>query len=126
MSGKLKLLKSFRPIVYAFRLWVLYFKTITSIEEDRERSKQLVKLGLTKKEINKLSMKELGAVFLVPPVIALACTGYTLSTMYSIISDGENMWKNSLVVFAVYSVIQITFYFLTSSKYKKQISNIIS
>lgn len=103
---------------------VLYFKTITSIEEDRERSKQLVKLGLTKKEINKLSMKELGAVFLVPPVIALACTGYILSTMYSIISDGENMWKNSLFIFAVYSVIQIVFYFLTSNKYKKQISNI--
>jgi putative ABC transport system permease protein len=101
---------------------VLYFKTITSIEEDRERSKQLMKIGLTRNELNKLAMKELGAVFLVPPVIALTCTGYFLSTIFNVISDGENMWKNSLVVFAVYCVIQIIFYFLTSSKYKKQIN----
>jgi len=101
---------------------VLYFKTITSIEEDRERSKQLIKIGLTRDEINKLAMKELGAVFLVPPVIAITCTGYFLSTIFNVLSDGENMWKNSLVVFAVYSVIQIVFYFLTSSKYKKQIN----
>jgi len=100
---------------------VLYFKTITSIEEDRERSKQLMKIGLTSKEINKLSMKELGAVFLVPPVIALICTGYYLSTIFSVINDGEYMWENSLFVFAVYSVIQIIFYISTSTKYKKQV-----
>lgn len=103
---------------------VLYFKTIASIEEDRERSKQLMKIGLTRNEINKLAMKELGAVFLVPPVIALTCTGYFLSTIFNVISDGENMWKNSLVIFAVYSVIQIIFYFITSSKYNKQINRI--
>ncbi|PRR84171.1 FtsX-like permease family protein [Clostridium vincentii] len=103
---------------------VLYFKTIASIEEDRERSKQLMKIGLTRNEINKLAMKELGAVFLVPPVIALTCTGYFLSTIFNVISDGENMWKNSLFVFAVYSVIQIIFYVITSSKYKKQINRI--
>ncbi|MFD3445714.1 FtsX-like permease family protein [Microbacteriaceae bacterium 4G12] len=103
---------------------VLYFKTITSIEEDRERSKQLMKIGLTKKEMNRLSMKELGAVFLVPPIIALICTGYYLSTIYNVINDGENMWENSLIVFGVYSIIQIIFYLLTSSKYKKQMNKI--
>ncbi len=103
---------------------VLYFKTITSIEEDRERSKQLMKIGLTKKEINRLSMKELGAVFLVPPIIALICTGYYLSTIYNVINDGDYMWENSLIVFGVYSIIQIIFYILTSSKYKKQMNKI--
>jgi len=103
---------------------VLYFKTITSIEEDRERSKQLMKIGLTRSEINKLAMKELGAVFLLPAVIALTCTGYFLSTIFNVISDGENMWKNSLFVFAVYAVIQIVFYFITSSKYNKQVNRI--
>ncbi|MBB6713292.1 FtsX-like permease family protein [Clostridium gasigenes] len=103
---------------------VLYFKTISSIEEDRERSKQLIKIGLSKNEINKLSMQELGAVFLVPPVIALTCTGYYLYNILNLINDGEYMWKNSLFVFGVYSVIQIIFYFLTSNKYKKQINRI--
>ncbi|MEH6852111.1 ABC transporter permease [Bacillus pseudomycoides] len=103
---------------------VLSFKTITSIEEDRERSKQLMKIGVTKKEINRLSMKELGAVFLVPPIIALICTGYYLSTIYNVINDGEYMWENSLIVFGVYSIIQIIFYILTSSKYKKQMNKI--
>lgn len=101
---------------------VLYFKTITSIEEDRERANQLVKLGLTKKEIEKLSMKELGAIFIVPPVIAIICVGYFLSNLLNLISDGDYMWQNSLVVFLVYSIIQIIFYLLTSTKYKKQIN----
>lgn len=101
---------------------VLYFKTITSIEEDRERANQLVKLGLTKKEIDKLSMKELGAIFIVPPVIAIICVGYFLSNLLNLISDGDYMWQNSLVVFLVYSIIQIIFYLLTSTKYKKQIN----
>ena len=103
---------------------VIYFKTITSIEGDRERAKQLVKIGLTKKEINSLSTKELAAIFLVPPIIAIACIGYYLSSLYQLISGGEDMWNNSLVVFAVYFVIQIIFFIITSKKYKKQINNI--
>lgn len=100
---------------------VIYFKTITSIEEDRERSKQLMKIGLSRKEINALIMKELGAVFLVPPIIALVCIGFYLSAVFNKINDGEYMLKNSLFVFGVYSVIQIIFYFLTSNRYKKQV-----
>jgi len=100
---------------------VIYFKTITSIEEDRERSKQLVKIGLSRKEINALIMKELGAVFLVPPIIALVCIGFYLSAVFNKINDGEYMLKNSLFVFGVYSVIQIIFYFITSNRYKKQV-----
>ncbi|ADL50881.1 ABC transporter permease [Clostridium cellulovorans] len=101
---------------------VLYFKTITSIEEDRERSKQLIKLGLTTKEINKLAMKELGAVFLVPPIIALSCIGYFFYTIFSVVNEGKYMWENIRVVFVVYSIIQIIFYILTSNRYKKQIN----
>lgn len=100
----------------------LYFKTITSIEGDRERSKQLMKIGLSEREINALIIKELGAVFLVPPIIALICIGYYLSAIYDSISGGEYMWKNSLFVFGVYSVIQVIFYLITSNKYKKQIA----
>lgn len=104
---------------------VLYFKTITSIEEDRERSRQLIKIGLSRREINALTMKELGAVFLVPPIIALICTGYYLSIIYNVMNDGEYMWKNSLFIFGVYAVIQIIFYLLTSSKYRKQVVAVI-
>lgn len=100
----------------------LYFKTITSIEEDRERNKQLMKIGLCRKELNALIMKELGSVFLVPPIIALICIGHYLSAVYNVVNDGEYMWKNSLFVFGVYSVIQIIFYLITSNRYKKQIA----
>lgn len=93
---------------------VLYFKAITSIDEDRERSRQLLRIGLTNKEINSLLMKELGAIFLVPPVLALICAGYYLSVIYNMVNDGEYMWKNSLFVFGIYCVIQTIFFLLTS------------
>ena len=98
---------------------VLYFKTITSIEDDRDRCIQLQKIGMTGDEIMKLSMKELAAVFLVPAILGIFCTGYCLSTVYKLMSDGEYMWKDSLFVFGVYMVIQIGFYILTFNKYKK-------
>ncbi|MGL4771929.1 MAG: FtsX-like permease family protein [Clostridium sp.] len=100
---------------------VLYFKTIIDVYDDRERAKQLVRVGLTHKEIRRLSMKELGAVFLLPPVLAIVCTGMLLSILYNIIKNGEYMWKNTLYVFGVYLIIQVIFYFITFNKYKKQI-----
>lgn len=101
----------------------LYFKIITSIEEDRERSKQLMKIGLCRREINALIKKELGAVFLVPPIIALICIGQYLSAIYDVVNDGEYMWKNSLFVFGVYAIIQIIFYLITANRYTKQITS---
>ena len=98
---------------------VLYFKTITSVSEDKERSSQLAKIGMTEREINKLLMKELGAIFLVPPIIAIFITGYFLKALYNRMANGEYMWQNTLAVFLIYSVIQIVFYILTSSRYKK-------
>lgn len=101
---------------------MLYFKVITSVEEDRERSKQLIKIGLTNKEIDKLLSKELATIFLVPPVIAIGITGYFLKNIYSIVSEGDFMWQNSLVVFLVYTIIQMMFFGLTNNKYKKMIN----
>lgn len=100
---------------------IIYFKIITNIDQDRERDAQLVKIGLTQNEINKLTMKELGAIFFVPPVIAIIYIGYFLSTLYDFINDGEYLWINTLYVFAGYLIIQVIFYLLTSSKYKKML-----
>lgn len=100
---------------------VLYFKTITLEQEDRGRSKQLIKLGLTKKDINKLVSKELGAIFFVPPVIALVCSAYILSKIFNLIPNGDVILKYSWYVFGVYAIIQIVFYIITSIKHKRSL-----
>lgn len=100
---------------------IIYFKVTTSIEEDRERSKQLAKIGLSKKEINSLIMKELGAVFLVPPIISLICVGLSISDFFENYNDSRYRWHNTLIVFGVYAAIQIIFYFLSSRRHKRQV-----
>lgn len=99
---------------------ILYFKAFTSIEEDRELSKKLFKIGLTSKEINNVITKEIGSIFLVPPIIAIVVTGYYLSTMYKQLKYRDYLWHNTLFIFAIYGVIQITFFLLTTSRYLKE------
>ncbi|EGT3616830.1 ABC transporter permease [Clostridium perfringens] len=104
---------------------VLYFKTFTSLEDDKSRGRQLVKLGLTKKEVSKIITKELTAIFIVPPVVALLIIGYYLSKLYVMIPDGDYMWQNSIEIFIIYGIIQIIFLFLTKIKYIREVrSNI--
>ncbi|WP_035795614.1 hypothetical protein [Clostridium akagii] len=68
---------------------VLYFKTFTSLEDDKNRSNQLVKIGLTYKEISSDIIKEIGTIFLVPPVLAIVFTGYYLSKMFTVKGNGS-------------------------------------
>lgn len=100
---------------------VLCFKVFTSLEEDRNRTRQLIKLGLTDKEINILFIKELGIVFLVPPLIAVVSVGYFLSRFYINIPDGSYIWSNSMFVFGLYGVIQTVFFIITANKYLEEI-----
>jgi len=102
---------------------ILYFKAFTSIEDDRELSKKLFKIGLTRKEINNIIIKEIGSIFLVPPIIAIVVTGYYLSTMYRKLKYSDYLWHNTLLIFVIYGVIQITFFLLTTSRYLKEIEN---
>lgn len=101
----------------------LYFKVFTSIEDDRKLVNQLLRIGLNEKEINIIIIKEITAVFLIPPAIAISVISYYISRFYIDIPFGKYMWTNSLIVFAIYGVIQITFFLLTTSKYLKEIEN---
>ena len=97
---------------------ILYFKTIVTSREDMERAVKLSRLGLTTKEILKVSYKELAATFLIPPLLAILVIGYFLKIMLNIIPNGDVLFNNCLQVFALYAVIQIIFYAVTAVKYK--------
>lgn len=101
----------------------LYFKVFTSIEDDRKILNQLIRIGLNEKEINIIIIKEIAAVFLIPPVIAISVISYCISRFYITIPFGKYMWTNSLVVFAIYGVIQIMFFLLTTNRYLTEIRN---
>lgn len=104
---------------------VLYFKVFTSLEDDKKETSQLFKLGLTYGEIRNIIIKELGIVFLVPPIIAVLVVGYYLSRMYRMIQYGNYMWNNSLTVFLTYILIQTVFFIITINKYLSEIRDSI-
>ena len=100
---------------------VLYFKVFTSLEDDKIRANQLVKIGLTDRDIKKVIKKELRAIFLLPPIIAIALISYYLSTLYSMIPNGEYLWQTSVASFGFYILVQSTFYIITTKKYLTKI-----
>lgn len=98
---------------------VLYFKTMTSIEEEKEDSDKLLKLGLTQKEVEKLWVKELLAIFFVPAILGVTITGYFLNSIYTAVFVQGYWFDYTLVVFAVYIVLQGIFFLLTCNHYKR-------
>ena len=85
----------------------------------KENSDKLLKLGLTQKEVEKLWVKELLAIFFVPAILGVTITGYFLNSVYTAVFVQGYWFEYTLVVFAVYMVLQGIFFLLTCSHYKR-------
>ncbi|MGH4123325.1 MAG: FtsX-like permease family protein [Clostridium sp.] len=100
---------------------VLYFKVLTGVDEEKERVKKLVQLGMTDSEISKVLAKELAIIFFTPVVLAVSLIAYFLSIAFGVAANGEYMFNKSLCVFAAYIVLQMVAFFITRGRYIREV-----
>ncbi|MCB2357367.1 FtsX-like permease family protein [Clostridium estertheticum] len=100
---------------------VLYFKVLTGVDEEKERVKKLVQLGMTDSEISKVLTKELAIIFFTPVVLAVSLITYFLSILFGVVPNGEYMFNKSLIVFVAYIVLQMVAFFITRGRYIKEV-----
>jgi len=100
---------------------VLYFKVLTGVDEEKERVKKLVQLGMTGREVSKVLTKELTIIFFIPVVFAISLVIYFLSVIFGVVQNGEYMFNKSLCVFAVYIVLQMGAFFITRGRYIREV-----
>jgi len=100
---------------------VLYFKVLTGVDEEKERVKKLVQLGMTGREVSRALTKELGIIFFTPVVLAVSLITYFLTVVYGVMSNGEYMFNKSLSVVVAYIVLQIVAFFITRGRYIREV-----
>lgn len=100
---------------------VLYFKVLTSVDEEKERVKKLLQLGMTGAEVLKVLTKELTIIFFIPVVLAVSLTSWFLSVILEGRSNGAYMFNKSLYVFVAYIVLQVVFFFITRGRYIREV-----
>ncbi|MBU3171569.1 FtsX-like permease family protein [Clostridium estertheticum] len=100
---------------------VLYFKVLTGVDEEKERVKKLVQLGMTDREVSKVLTKELAIIFFTPVVLAVSLITYFLSIVFGVVANGEYMFNKSLSVFVAYIVLQMVAFFITRGRYIKEV-----
>jgi len=100
---------------------VLYFKVLTGVDEEKERVKKLVQLGMTDSEVSKVLTKELAIIFFTPVVLAVSLITYFLSIVFEVVANGEYMFNKSLCVFVAYIVLQMVAFFITRRRYIREV-----
>ena len=100
---------------------VLYFKVLTGVDEEKERVKRLVQLGMTDREVSKVLTKELAIIFFTPVILAVSLITYFLSILFGVVANGEYMFNKSLIVFVAYIVLQMLAFFITRGRYTREV-----
>lgn len=100
---------------------VLYFKIFTSVNQEKKRYKQLIGIGLTKKEINRTIILEMSIIFLVPIVLAVSLVGYFISSIGNQVDVGNLILESSINIFLLYVIMQLVFLIMTLKKYLREV-----
>ncbi|APF28327.1 ABC transporter permease [Clostridium botulinum] len=103
----------------------LYNKYYMDVKEDRVKYEQLNKIGLTFREIKKVSTIEIGVLFLFPYIVAVIHSSFALSALKNTFAMDVNIV--AFFVMGSFLVIQIIYFFIIRGNYlldiKKSLAN---
>ncbi|EDU37808.1 ABC transporter permease [Clostridium sporogenes] len=103
----------------------LYNKYYMDVKEDRVKYEQLNKIGLTFREIKKVSTIEIGVLFLFPYIVAVIHSSFALSALKNTFAMDVNIV--AFFVMGSFLIIQIIYFFIIRGNYlldiKKSLAN---
>ncbi len=123
-------LLSFLCVVFYFGAFILlYLNLFADIEIEKEKFKQLYKIGITKKELKKQLKAETSLLFFVPTFIGIALSFFYLFSMIQ--SEGGLASNSTILIYffsidSIYFVILLCFYFYVKTKLFKDVWNSVA
>lgn len=93
----------------------LYNKCYMDVEEDKIKYKKLNKIGLTFKEIKKVSTIEIGVLFLLPYIIAVIHSMFALEALKS--AFNINISIAAFIVMGSFLLVQIIYFLIIRGNY---------
>lgn len=103
----------------------LYNKYYMDVQQDRMKYEQLNKIGITFKEIKKVSTIEIGVLFLFPYIVSVIHSLFALSALKNAFEMDVNLV--AFFVMGSFFIIQIIYFFIIRGNYlldiKKSLAN---
>ncbi|ENK1244218.1 ABC transporter permease [Clostridium botulinum] len=100
----------------------LYNKYYMDVKEDRVKYEQLNKIGLTFREIKKVSTIEIGVLFLFPYIIAVIHSSFALAALKNTFAMDVNIV--AFFVMGSFLIIQIIYFFIIRGNYLLDIKKV--
>lgn len=97
----------------------LYFRLYGDLAEDKEKFRNIARIGLTRREAQIVVTKQLALLFGVPMVIALCHGTVALNTMAGIFD--QTIMISAIAVMGIFTLIQFGYFFVSNSIYLKNV-----
>jgi putative ABC transport system permease protein len=98
---------------------LLYFKQFTELEEDRQTYRQLLRIGVSPKELRSLIRTQIGAVFGIPFVVGTLHAVFAYKMLGNMLQT--SVWASAMSVVAVFALLQLLYYVATERSYLRQL-----
>ncbi|MDE5414329.1 ABC transporter permease [Alkalihalobacterium chitinilyticum] len=124
-GGIIFFVSTFLSILFFFASFILvYLNVFTDIEQEKRNYRKLYKIGITKKEIEKIISQELFILFFLAPLVGILI-GYVYIATFA--QDGGGIMSipslivNFLTIGGIYLSLQTIYYIFARKRYLKEL-----
>ncbi|CAM4285933.1 FtsX-like permease family protein [Paenibacillus tarimensis] len=97
----------------------LYFRLYTDLDDDKQKFRAIVKLGLTDKELSKVITRQLMLLFFVPIGVAIVHGAVALNSLSNLFH--YPLVRETALVLGSFLLVQIVYFLFIRSRYLQQI-----
>lgn len=124
-SGIMFFVSTFISVLFFLGSFILlYLNVFSNIEQDKEKYRKLYKIGITKKEIQRLIAGELKVLFFFAPLLGTAVAFHYIVVFAKDaggIMQNPSFFIHFLTIAGIYLVIQTGYYFYAKRKMMRQL-----
>jgi Predicted ABC-type transport system involved in lysophospholipase L1 biosynthesis, permease component len=96
---------------------LIYFKMFTELQEDQAQFNALKRIGMTKQEIRKITVTQIGIIFYLPCLVGTIHALFAMKALDGLMES--SVWLYSFVIIGIFVVMQTIYFLLASMSYSK-------
>ncbi|MDM5156629.1 ABC transporter permease [Bacillus sp. DX1.1] len=108
-------------LFFFFACSMTYFKWFNDKEQDRIQFKSLKRIGMTDKEIHKIAIRQMGAIFFIPILIGTVHSGFALYTLGKMLY--LDLWKSGAIIIGAYILASAIYFAIAQRGYLKHVKS---
>ena len=108
-------------LFFFFACSMTYFKWFNDKEQDRIQFKSLKRIGMTDKEIHKIAIRQMGAIFFIPILIGTMHSGFALRTLGKMLY--LDLWKSGAIIIGAYILASAVYFVIAQRGYLKHVKS---